>query len=414
MAPSFDKQAHATGATDNGGAAFSRALRSWSEYVDLMKAAGANADLTWFPADEQIRAELYRQLVMNVAQAYIWYFQSTREHPDWMPFENSIFLLQPNPDAIYHMAPVSGDGIYRVTGNRGSNRVMGFAVSSCMFGTQERQEGFNNYDADELTLGEGGAFEVIFSSQRPKGWTGDWRELHPRAGALLIRQFAYDWGRDEDARFAIERLDRPACKPRLTTEQIAARLDEVLGRFAERFSRMCLSYQNNVLQRLGVNRMELSGFEDLGNGKDWPQKYWRCIYDYRPGEALILETELPRICKYWNVQLADELWNQIEYGYRQSSLNAHQARLDSDGRFRAVIALEDPGVPNWLDSAGHTRGMLIGRWHGADRYPMPTITKVPFSQIRNFLPIDTAAISFEEREAALRARNVGLQMRRRW
>src|SRR5258708_7885893 len=108
--------------TPDSGAAASAPLRSWSDYVDLLKAAGANADLTWFPKDDQVRAELYRQLVMNVAQAYIWYFQSTPEHPDWMPFENSIFLLQPNPDAIYHMAPVSGDGIYRVTGYRGRNK----------------------------------------------------------------------------------------------------------------------------------------------------------------------------------------------------------------------------------------------------------------------------------------------------
>jgi hypothetical protein len=112
--------------------------------------------------------------------------------------------------------------------------------------------------------------------------------------------------------------------------------------------------------------------------------------------------------------MADTLWNQIEYGYRQSSLNGHQAKVDSDGKFRAVISLEDPGVPNWLDSVGYLRGMLIGRWYGADSHPMPTITKVPFKDIRKHLPADTPTVTPAERDTAIRARNIGLQLRRRW
>lgn len=398
----------------HSGARASAALKGWNDYVDMLKPAGNVVDLTWFPKDDQIRAEVYRQLVMNVAQSYIWYFQSSPDHPDWMPFENSIFLLQPNPDAIYHLAPVSGDGVYRITGNRGSTKVMGFAVGRGMFGTFEPKPGFNNYDADALTLGPDGAFEVIFSTERPKDWKGDWRYLHPEAGDIMIRQFSYDWAGEQDARFAIERLDKPALKPRLKTEEIAPRLEAILGGFAERFSRICLGYQNKVAEQIGFNKMELSGFEDLGNSGEWPQKYWRCIYDYQPGEALIIETELPARCKYWNVQINDELWNQVEYGYRQSSLNAWQARLDSDGKFRAVLALDDPGVPNWLDSGGHVRGMLVGRWYGADSYPMPTIKKVPFADIRKHLPADTVTVSQQERDAVIRERNRGLQLRRRW
>ena len=380
----------------------------------MLKPAGGLIDLTLDPTSQQIRAELYRQLVMNIAQSYVWYFQATPAHPDWMPFENSIFLLQPNPDAIYHLAPVEGSGVYRIIGNRGGNKVMGFAVGRGMFGTAEPQVGFNNYDADGLTLSPNGNFEVIFSAVKPAGWTGDWRYLDPGAGSIMIRQFAYDWGNEAEARFAIERLDRPALKPRLTVAEIDQRLEAILEGFVKRFSRICLSHQNAVLGQIGYNQMELTGFEDLGNSPEWPQKYWRCMYDYEPGEALVIETELPKTYKYWNVQLNDELWNQIEYGYRQSSLNAHQAVVDADGKFRAVIALEDPGVPNWLDSGGHLRGMLVGRWHGADAYPLPSIRKVPLGEVRKLLPAATPHVTAAERERTLRARNLGLQMRRRW
>lgn len=395
-------------------------LKAWSDYVDSLKPAGDVLAQTWFPDDEQNRADLYRQLVMNIAQGYFWYFQATPEHPDWMPFENSVFMLQPNPDAVYHLAPVEGRGTYRIVGDRGSNKVMGFATGNGLLGTRAHAEalaagkpGYNNYDADKLTLGEDGSFEVIFSPERPTGWEGDWRYLNPEAGTILIRQFSYDWGNEREARFAIERLDTYPLKPRRTVAETAEKLDLLLDDFVRRFSAFVATYQNKVTGNIGYNNMELTGFEDVGNSPEWPQKYWRCIYDYQPDVALIVETEIPN-CKYWNVQLNDALWNQIEFGYRQSSLNGHQARLDADGKFRAVVAMEDPGVPNWLDSQGFTRGMLVGRWYGAESHPMPTIRKVPLADVRKHLPSDTPAVSGAEREAVLRARNIGVQLRRRW
>ncbi len=133
-----------------------------------------------------------------------------------------------------------------------------------------------------------------------------------------------------------------------------------------------------------------------------------------PGEAVILETELPTERRYWNVQLNDELWNAVEYIYRQSSLNGHQARIDSDGRFRAVISLEDPGVHNWLDPGETLRGMLIGRWLGCSSHPVPTLTRVPLPELRKHLPADIPTITADERAAQLRARRIGGQLRRRW
>ena len=110
----------------------------------------------------------------------------------------------------------------------------------------------------------------------------------------------------------------------------------------------------------------------------------------------------------------DELFNAVEYLYRQSSLNGHQARVDSDGKFRAVISLEDPGVHNWLDPGDTLRGMVIGRWLGCSSNPVPTLERVPFAKLRDHLPPDTAEITPEARAAQLRARRIGGQLRRRW
>ena len=66
----------------------SERLAPWSEYVDLLKPAGELRSLLLDPESEQLRAELYRQLLMNLSSGYFLYVQSSPEHPDWAPFLN--------------------------------------------------------------------------------------------------------------------------------------------------------------------------------------------------------------------------------------------------------------------------------------------------------------------------------------
>ena len=114
------------------------------------------------------------------------------------------------------------------------------------------------------------------------------------------------------------------------------------------------------------------------------------------------------------MQLNDPLFNAIDFVGRQSSLNGHQACIDSDGKFRAVIAHRDPGVPNWLDTAGFNRGTAIGRWYGCSSHPMPTLERVPLARLREHLPADTPVVSAQQRSETLQARRIGAQLRRRW
>jgi hypothetical protein len=106
--------------------------------------------------------------------------------------------------------------------------------------------------------------------------------------------------------------------------------------------------------------------------------------------------------------------NSLDYMNRQTSINGHTARLDKDGKFRAVISATDPGVPNWLDTVGYAKGTMFGRWTECSSGPTPTIAKVKLADVRNHLPSDTPVISAEARDAALRLRRKGAQLRRRW
>jgi hypothetical protein len=106
--------------------------------------------------------------------------------------------------------------------------------------------------------------------------------------------------------------------------------------------------------------------------------------------------------------------NTIDYSNRQSSINGYTARLDKDGKFRAVITATDPGVPNWLDTAGYTQGTLFGRWKECSSFPTPQLRRVKVADVRKYLPAETPTVSAEERDKAIRLRRLGAQMRKRW
>lgn len=390
-------------------------IEPWATYVDLLKTAASAESQLWLPQDPQLRAKLYRQFAMNLAQGYFLYFQADSQFPDWAPFENSVFLAQPNPDAVYYYTAVSGDGTYRVSGNRGNAPVAGFAIGKNMIGMADPPgPGLSNYDLDMIETDDDGNFEVIFSQERPQGHTGNWLYLHPEARFILLRQFSYEWGKEKDVRVAIERLDVSALRPAMSAAEVDRQLRELFGGYVGRLSRLCLAMVQGARDRGLTHQMQLTDFSDLGNAADWPQAYYECVYDLESDEALIIETELPEKHIYWNVQVIDALWNQVELVHRQSSLNGHQAKLDRDGKFRAVVSVEDPGVPNWLDTGGNCKGMLIGRWYRCSSHPTPTMKKVKLADVRKHLPDDTPVFSKEQRLEALRVRRIGAQLRRRW
>jgi len=391
-------------------------LASWDAYVDLLKGAGALLERLDPREGAQGRADLHRQFAMNLAQGYFLYFLADPEFPEFLPFENSAFLAQPNPDGVYYYARVSGEGAYRIVGERGASPVAGFAVGREIIGMAEQPgRGFGNFDLDDLTLDPDGRFEVVFSAERPDGYTGDWRPLHSDADFILVRQFSYDWGRERDLRVAIERLDAPGLvKPRSSPEFTDRQLRALFGDYVRRLSNICLNAVETARARGLVNRMGLTSFQELGNGQDWPQAYFECVFQLEEDEALILETDLPETRPYWNVQVIDAIWNQVELVHRQTSLNGAQAAIDPDGCFRAVLAHRDPGLANWLDTGGHREGMLIGRWYRCSSQPTPTLRKVKFADLEREHPTLAPRVSPSERQARLRERRIGAQLRRKW
>jgi hypothetical protein len=140
------------------------------------------------------------------------------------------------------------------------------------------------------------------------------------------------------------------------------------------------------------------------------------VYEIEPDEALVVESRAPVRPQYMGFHLAN-LWGEShDYANHQSSLNGFQVEADEDGAVRWVIAHRDPGVPNWLDTTGHTEGFMAPRWSYSETPPhalWPTITarKVLFDEILDQLPAGVRVVTAAERLERLRVRKEHVQRR---
>lgn len=389
---------------------------SWEDFVDQLRPLGARMRES-LPArlrdDPQTLAEAHRLLLAATMRAASDAIVGDRAHPMFVPELNiAQNIFQPNSDTIYKAALIEPGGRYRLRGDRGTIRFMRLAqLGPDTLRTGKHAPALLDNDFDTLARGTDGGFDVIVSPERPRAHTGDWWRLHPQAEKLMIRLIAYDWGVEREPRIGIDRLDVAPNRPRLPAEELERRFAElpnIIGNAATMLVR-----QVEALRGGGyINTLKTVDFSQMtGLAR---QSYYEGAYDLADDEALLFEVAIPKQCGYWSIILTNEIYETTDWYNNQSSLNGAQASLDAQGVFRAVISARDPGVPNWLDTAGNPKGAVQGRWLDCDERPLPTMRKVGVEEVRSLMPPDTPLVSASAREAALRDRRLRAQMRTIW
>jgi hypothetical protein len=388
-------------------------LPEWTDYLDrLMPAGEAVMQTVPHPTDPRARQETWKVMMAAIANAYIQSVYGNADYPEFTsPYNMALNLMAPEPSYMYTWTPINSAGIYRIRGFRNTARFVELSLLAGYFADGTDKGTVARLSLDSLELGPDTSFELTMSRERPAGHQGNWFAVPAAATNLLVRSAAYDWVNERDAMLAIERLDVPASPPRPSAEEIAARLATIAVWVAkapvrgyERFA---------ALEAQGMrNKLLVHGYQSMGGAIG--QVYLEGLYDIAEDEALLVETEIPKVCRYWGFLVTDDQFGTVDWMNRQSSLNGFQAKLDADGKFRGVIAARDPGVPNWLDTGGHLYGIVQGRWNEADSSPTPTVKRVKLAELRAHLPPDTPVVSAQARDASLRQRRMGAQFRRRW
>jgi hypothetical protein len=304
------------------------------------------------------------------------------------------------PDCIYTGAPLRGGESYRIRGNRGSARYVGLQSMAGMASSA-------NVLLDELDLGPDGEVELTLSTERHEG---NWLPIAENATILVVRHFFYDWDTEVASSLSIERIGvgrsgsseaRPAADPR----EVAARQLIALGDFVVDNLEFFLQFS-----RPETPNTFLPPLDGTAMGAAAENRPVIGSFELGPDEALVVEVTPPEGL-YWSYSLGNPWWETVDYARHQSSLNGHQAVADDDGLLRVVIAHEDPGVANWLDTAGHSAGPVILRCVRTESAPVPTTRVVPFAAVAAELPSGTRRVTPQERRAVIDARRVAVSKR---
>ncbi len=252
-----------------------------------------------------------------------------------------------NPDAVYRTVAVRDDVTYRVSGNRGNAEFMSFEL----FAGKEQAGSISAADLDADVAGN---FEIAFG---PHQQDGNWLEVAPGTSSMLTREFFGDWAAARPGRYRIECLEpAPVAWPSMSGDRVEREL-VALGDWLVATLQIFMGAQERALAsnpnafRPQPSRPPSSDLPAIHEG----------VWDLAPDECLIV-TAAPPPSSYWGIQLGNVLWNTLDFANRQTSLNLAQLDREPDGSIRLVLAHEDPGVANWLDTLGHRRGVLLQRF----------------------------------------------------
>jgi hypothetical protein len=280
-------------------------------------------------------------------------------------------ILGDNVDSHYHFAPLTGDRAYRIRGRRGNDVYLAFCVYGGKPDGEWSERVVANVSQRDIRFGPDGAFELVLARERPASERGQWIKLEPDAVCVIVRQYFAEPRDASPAELAIATLE-PAPAPAPLSDALLARRLRAVATF--------------MRETLGVVPLPAFPMPNvLGPPMPWsphvpgwgtPDNIY-ALGEFRlaPDEALVIEGRSPR-CTYWGVQLWNRYMQSLDYRHHRVSINGTQAVLERDGSFRVVVAHRDPGVPNWLEPAGHPEGLVFCRWLQAEELPAQPASRV--------------------------------------
>lgn len=389
---------------DTGIGPSSPELAAWHDLTGRAAALGDRLINEDFPSGPADRADGFA----HIAQQLICWLGWSVFHADARrPFfqrQNDLVTPWggPNADNVYRHARVSADRRYRIRGRMNSCEEFMLAVRAG-FMHEERWGTLHAVAATDLGIAEGDDFELTVGG-------GDADIPLPEGAAMVsIREYYYDWRATEPATFTIECIDDDAVAPagRLDAATLARRLEAAVTGTEHSIE----NWNRYLLERRA---------EGTANTFNPPHRvakglaaarYAFCFFDLGPGDALIVETDVPD-ARYWSFQLYELAWYELIDPYEhQTSLNHRQARVDADGRLRVVVSAQDPGVANWLDTGGRRNGLLTMRWFWPNDDPDPTTRVLPISAVEAALPPDVERVDATGRVGEMQRRRAHLSWR---
>jgi hypothetical protein len=265
-----------------------------------------------------------------------------------------------NPDFIYRRLTVDGEGQFEITGRvnlahrpaettmevmRGNVGPMQLKNQTKTHADMGNQVGV--IDDRSLTIDDDGNFTIRMGG--PANGSNH-IPLEPGEMTVLVRDVLSDWSQ-QPAALSIRRTagaDAPA-------RDFAALKRDVMAKLPD-YVRFWGNYHTTWLGGLEPNSYAGPVMRDGG---------WGFIAGLRfqlaPDEALLVTTSSGG-AGYAGFQLCDNWMISPDARHHQASLNLTQAAPNPDGTRSYAITPTDPGIHNWVDSAGLHNGIALMRW----------------------------------------------------
>jgi hypothetical protein len=328
-------------------------------------------------------AGAHRALMHILEAGLVGYFEQDARTPSFRRIVTpSRKLTGDNSDAIYFDAPLDSGYAYVVRGNM--NRAVYFSLT-IEEGTQDGNIAKTTggvINDTEIDIDSDGSFTVYLGGEpRERNWLA----LGENASRVTTRHY-FEHAAPAAMDPTLEPTMQIECLSEIETPEPVD--DASVSAGIRRVCNMIRSRTLDMPLMANVPQPEFVSITPNAFPKPIPPgtyglaaadaHYSMAPFLLGPDEALVMTGRWPE-CRFANVCLWNRFQQTFDYVNRPVSLNRTQTQADADGRFEMILAHEDPGLPNWLDTQGNPFGLVFWRFflvEGEVETPTATIVKL--------------------------------------
>lgn len=306
-----------------------------------------------------------------------------------------------NPDNIYRFVGIEHGAAYRLHGKVEPDAPA--SVSYTLVSNYGCTDTVGTIENQQLVVGADGHFTITIDDH-PADGRSNHLQTKPQTCFLFIRDTLVDWAAERANRLRIERVT--SARDPITIAEMGARAARAM------FENVTLYYWYQRTCQFPVNALtpafrsgyvgglvtQAGSFGGFRLGDD------DCVVvRIDPGGAL-----------YHSIVAHDMYYRTIEAGERPSSYNPGQTEYGPDGVATYVFAQCDPGVANWVDTAGLPGTIILQRWQAlppGDLRASSSARHAKLGELDSLLGVDAGSVTSAQRAQQIAARRQSYQRR---
>jgi hypothetical protein len=274
-----------------------------------------------------------------------------------------------NADAFYCFAPIDPDRTYRVTVEPGDAVYLSLTVYGGPNDGRYSERIVGTVNSRDAERRPDGSIHIIVSPEAPREAGVSWVKLEGDAVTAITRDYLEDPTVGRRAAWHIESVDPPASFVQDDAD-VARRLRAMLTWIREQAQMVPLP--------LGTPNSIDPPYPVPSATFGWAAgdaAYAMGAFELTDDEALVIRGRSPE-CAFWNMCLWNPFLHTYNYDYERVTINGAQIVPESDGSWTIVVSAHRPDHPNWVSTAGHTKGRIWFRWFLPESTPHPPETEV--------------------------------------